>query len=240
MTTAARPTYAYYAFNPAVGGTNASDKSFPTQSVGAKQLTAHTKLKLRQDGQFTEEELQRKDFREELAKAEQEHREKKRRQKEGGAAQLTGVEPASDKQPAAISYEQDKDDDADSSASDSEAGSKRDGSDDDSSDDDDDEDDTAELMRELDRIRRERAEEKERQEQAKAELEQQAKEDAILKGNPLMNVSAANANFSVKRRWDDDVIFKNQAKVEEKPQKRFINDTLRSDFHRKFLSKYVK
>ncbi|KAG7282697.1 hypothetical protein CRUP_017623 [Coryphaenoides rupestris] len=42
--------------------------------------------------------------------------------------------------------------------------------------------------------------------------------------------------------WDDDVVFKNCAKgVEEaRKEKRFINDTLRSEFHKKFMEKYVK
>jgi len=46
-------------------------------------------------------------------------------------------------------------------------------------------------------------------------------------------------NFTVKRRWDDDVIFKNQAR-EPDNKKRFINDTIRNDFHKKFLEKYIK
>lgn len=41
-------------------------------------------------------------------------------------------------------------------------------------------------------------------------------------------------------RWDDDVVFKNQARGEAKTPKRFINDTIRNDFHRKFLQKYMK
>ncbi|GMP52104.1 hypothetical protein CsSME_00018055 [Camellia sinensis var. sinensis] len=40
--------------------------------------------------------------------------------------------------------------------------------------------------------------------------------------------------------WDDDVVFKNQARGESKAPKRFINDTIRNDFHRKFLHKYMK
>ena len=66
----------------------------------------------------------------------------------------------------------------------------------------------------------------------------------MLSSNPLINLSSANSDlgsFAVKRRWDDDVVFKNQAKgVNDKPKKRFINDTTRSDFHRKFLDKYVR
>lgn len=41
-------------------------------------------------------------------------------------------------------------------------------------------------------------------------------------------------------RWDDDVVFKNQARGETKAPKRFINDTIRNDFHRKFLQRYMK
>ena len=49
-------------------------------------------------------------------------------------------------------------------------------------------------------------------------------------------------DFGVKRRWDDDVVFKNQARgTEEKgKEKRFVNDLLRSDFHRRFMDKYVR
>lgn len=43
-------------------------------------------------------------------------------------------------------------------------------------------------------------------------------------------------------RWDDDVVFKNCAKGvdESRKEKRFVNDTLRSEFHKKFMEKYVK
>ena len=34
-------------------------------------------------------------------------------------------------------------------------------------------------------------------------------------------------NFGVKRRWDDDVVFKNQDRGAPKKQQRFINDTIR-------------
>ena len=37
-------------------------------------------------------------------------------------------------------------------------------------------------------------------------------------------------------RWDDDVVFKNQARgTEDKKQKEFVNDLLRSDFHKRFM-----
>lgn len=64
-----------------------------------------------------------------------------------------------------------------------------------------------------------------------------------MSSNPLLNLQSqlngGSADFGVKRRWDDDVVFKHQAK-QEKPEKRFVNDVLRSDFHRKFMSKYIR
>ncbi|OXB78235.1 UNVERIFIED_CONTAM: hypothetical protein H355_006178 [Colinus virginianus] len=82
------------------------------------------------------------------------------------------------------------------------------------------------------------------------EQEQKAEEERIrmeniLSGNPLLNLTGPaqpQANFKVKRRWDDDVVFKNCAKGidETKKDKRFVNDTLRSEFHKKFMEKYIK
>jgi protein CWC15 len=71
-------------------------------------------------------------------------------------------------------------------------------------------------------------------------------------GNPLLDLQAALSKdgsaspapssvsgFSVKRRWDDDVIFKGQARgTSETPKKEFVNDLLRTEFHKRFL-KYV-
>lgn len=41
-------------------------------------------------------------------------------------------------------------------------------------------------------------------------------------------------------RWDEDVVFKNQTRGEVKAPRRFINDTVRSDFHRRFLERYIR
>ncbi|GKA60031.1 protein CWC15, partial [Tanacetum coccineum] len=103
--------------------------------------------------------------------------------------------------------------------------------------DDDDEDDTEALMAELELIRKERAEEKLRKEREEQEEELKVKEAELIRGNPLLN---NGLTFGTTRRWDDDVVFKNQARGEAKAPKRFINDTIRSDFHRKFLQKYMK
>ena len=69
-----------------------------------------------------------------------------------------------------------------------------------------------------------------------------AHEAEALSGNPLLGNLASNSSqgSKLKRRWDDDVVFKNQSRGEVKAQKRFINDTIRNDFHRRFLSKYMK
>lgn len=87
--------------------------------------------------------------------------------------------------------------------------------DDDDDDEDDDEDDSAELLRELEKIKRERAAEKERQEREQSASSAAAREAEIATANPLLNLAAAlgqtpngvnttvPGTFAVKRRWDD-------------------------------------
>lgn len=57
-----------------------------------------------------------------------------------------------------------------------------------------------------------------------------------------VNFFSANQHFVNFLRWDHDVLFKNCAKGvdEARKEKRFVNDTLRSEFHKKFMEKYVK
>lgn len=105
--------------------------------------------------------------------------------------------------------------------------------DDDSDEESEEEDETAELMRELEKIKRERAEQREKEEQERAAKELEEKEKDIAYGNPLLN---PKRDFGVKRRWDDDVVFKNQARgTEDKRKPEFVNDMLRSDFHKRFM-----
>lgn len=127
---------------------------------------------------------------------------------------------------------------------------------DEDSDDDDDEDETAELLRELEKIKRERAEERARAEAERASSAAMSAEEAAATGNPLLNLQAAlsgnrnafdstpggysssaasTASFAIKKRWDDDVIFKNQAVKSDEPRKEFINDAIRTNFHKRFL-----
>ena len=60
--------------------------------------------------------------------------------------------------------------------------------------------------------------------------------EEMLHSNPLM---FSSENASLKRRWDDDVLFLNQGKTEKK-KKRFINDTIRNDFHVHFMNSVFK
>lgn len=127
--------------------------------------------------------------------------------------------------------------------------------DDDDSDDDDDDDDDAELLRELELIKAERAAER-----ARAAAEADADGDGgdgdggssaggLLGDNPLLadtaSVAASDAGtaataYRVQRRWDDDLVFRHQTRGQAPPVKRFINDTVRNDFHRRFLDKYIR
>ncbi|KAK1614992.1 hypothetical protein QYE76_020512 [Lolium multiflorum] len=68
-----------------------------------------------------------------------------------------------------------------------------------------------------------------------AEEEAKVKETMLMQGNPLINMNNS-ISFNVKRRWDEDFVFNNRTRGETKTPKRFINDTIRSDFHRKFFA----
>lgn len=83
-----------------------------------------------------------------------------------------------------------------------------------SEDEEEEEDDTDELLRELEKIKRERAEEKARQEREQSAAQAAVREIEIATSNPLLNLAAAlgqtpginttvPGTFSVKRRWDD-------------------------------------
>ncbi|KAJ8439669.1 hypothetical protein Cgig2_017942 [Carnegiea gigantea] len=230
MTTAARPTWA-----PAKGGNEQGGTRIfgPSQKYSSRDLAAHTNLKPRKEGQDTQDELQKRNLREELEERERRHFSSKDksysddRDRRRGHLLLEGSKR--DAEDRIVPRHEDADD--------SDVDVKSDDESDD--EDDDDEDDTEALLAELEQIKRERAEEKALQERQKQEEELKAKEAELVRGNPLINFNNPT-NFNVKRRWDDDVVFKNQARGEAKAPKRFINDTIRNDFHRKFLQKYMK
>eukprot|EP00249_Psilotum_nudum_P025258 c2955_g1_i1 orf=190-888(+) len=232
MTTAARPTWA-----PAKGGNEQGGTRIfgPSQKYSSRDLASHTALKSRKEGQDTQEELRKRNLKEELEDRERRHFTSKDRgyiddrdRRRGPPVSGLYLENGGTKREG-----EDKLAPKNVDADDSDVEQKSDSED---SDDEDDEDDTAALLAELERIKKERAEEKLRRDQKKQEDELKAKEAELVRGNPLLNATS----FAVKRRWDDDVVFKNQARGEPKVPKRFINDTIRNDFHRRFLNKYMK
>jgi protein CWC15 len=189
------------------------DARMNTKQYSSRDIAAHTKLKYRQPGQNSKDDLARRDLKLELEMAERESAAKRRRA--AGLLPINEENQANEKQSSTKLLEvgtdeeskakrrkileeallADKDDsESDEDSDDDKRGSKRhgkgkatsvplsshDGSDngrtngknnDEESDDDDDDDDdsdddeseTAELLRELEKIKRERAEEKERQ-----------------------------------------------------------------------------
>lgn len=222
MTTAARPTW-----DTARGGRGKGEGDLSTLSkqYSSRDLPSHTKLKYRQEGQGTAEEVRGRDFRRELEDRERTAREKKDKHRDAAGSTSSSKRPRLEQIPAA---NLDADDPLD---------------DDDEDEDSDDEDDTAELLAELQKIKKERANEKSKMEMERKVDEERIRTENILKGNPLLGQAGTQekTDFKVKRRWDDDVVFKNCAKGEEaRKSKGFINDTLRSEFHKKFMEKYVK
>ncbi|QDS74713.1 complexed with cef1p [Venturia effusa] len=236
MTTAHRPT-----FDPARG-----KEAQRGPAYHQRLLPAHTSLKYRKAGQGGDAENEVRDLRAELLRAEAAHFAKKngktidedqikpstipKRTIENAKAVVDnhdgGDDPEAKRRRLILEEARDLDADSDRSS-------------DESSDEetDDEEDETAELMRELEKIKRERAEQRAKEEAEKAAEEREHREFDIAQGNPLLNPK----DFNMKRRWDDDVVFKNQARgTEDKKPKEFVNDLLRSDFHKRFMSKYVR
>ncbi|KAK3021534.1 hypothetical protein RJ639_046482 [Escallonia herrerae] len=209
MTTAARPTWA-----PAKGGNEQGGTRIfgPSQKYSSRDIASHTTLKPRKEGQDTQDELQKRNLRDELEERERRHFSSKdkayddRDRRKGGHLLLEGTKREFEDRIIPRSAD----------ADDADADIKTD-------------DERFTLFSSiflLNVLEREQQEE-----------ELKVKEAELIRGNPLLNNTTS---FNVKRRWDDDVVFKNQARGETKIVKRFINDTIRSDFHRKFLQKYMK
>lgn len=247
MTTAHRPT-----FDPARG-----KEAGRGEAYHQRLLPAHKILKYRQATQGAPNEQARRDLRAELLRNERIHFAKKegraiedeetgeqplaiednatvggvkRALEDGSADDAADVEAEEDyeaKKRRVLEETKDIDADSDSSSSSEEES------------DDDDEDEEAELHRELAKIKAERAEAAAREAAEKAKKEEDQREKDIALGNPLLNKTQ---DYGVKRRWDDDVVFKNQARGTEDrgKEKHFVNDLLRSDFHKRFMDRYVR
>ncbi|ODQ51486.1 Cwf15/Cwc15 cell cycle control protein [Saitoella complicata NRRL Y-17804] len=246
MSNAHRPT-----FDPARGR---SDQA-PTRIYASRMLPNHTQLKFRKQGQGSSTELQQKDLKAELLRAEEEAKAKK----SGKALPVDDPAPAlaiaqsgtekhaltegdeEEESPEAKRrriLEESKDLDADDSDEEKDDEDDEHDSDEDS-DDDDDEDETAALLAELAKIKAERAAAAQKLASENAAAEDDARVESIALGNPLLNPDS----FKVKKRWDEDVIFRNQARGADLDgrggKKGFVNDLLRSEFHRKFMGKYI-
>lgn len=89
------------------------------------------------------------------------------------------------------------------------------------------------LLREFEKVKQQREREEKKKLEEKAKYSIANRESELLKGNPLLN-----STYTLSKRWYEDTVFKNQAKrVDEK--KSYVNDHIRSEFHRKFINKYV-
>jgi protein CWC15 len=221
---------------PAVGGNTIRDKNnAPQHLYSSLDLPQHKTLKKRLPGQNAPEDINKLDLKLKLKQAELDYFNKTNSKKRT----IEELSVEAQKRQKQLENTLDADDSSDEdddqeemepvnnakiNRQDSDAAS----SDSDSDSDSDDEDDTALLLAELEKIKAERLLEKKQEQESEA-----------LVGNPLLE--GASVDFSVKKRWDDDVIFKNQSKGNDgKDEKRFINDLLRSDFHRKFMTKYIR
>jgi protein CWC15 len=252
MTTAHRPTWKAAVGQANEGGWSAGGASSHQRS--ALDAPAHTKLKVRSGAQAKED--RERILQQSLLAME----EAARNANQTKHAVLLGRRPLDPeieaqgqlrllKQTAEIDVDEIKKkyDDSDVEGSDDESDLDAPDEDDDLSeeedDDSDEEDDEAALQAELAKIRAEREAQQQKQEAKAAAEELVAAQHAAVLGNPLLHseasVSAAGTG-RLKRRWNDDVVFRNQAANEPKPQKRFINDTVRNDFHKRFLNKFIR
>ncbi|KAH8291737.1 hypothetical protein KR018_012633 [Drosophila ironensis] len=265
MTTAARPT-----FDPARGGSGRGEKDLSALSkqYSSRDLPGHTKLKYRETGQGTSEENRNRDFRKELEERERDARGSggaagkalpsivrkaieanstsggsKRAKTDasggqaGGQLQQQGQGQQGQQQQQQQAVNLDADEPVDNDSSDSE---------------NDSDDDDAALLAELQKIKHERLQETARKEAEKRQEDERIRMENILAGNPLINyepgtaasaagrASGLGGDLKIKRRWDDDVVFKNCARSAPEKKTHFINDALRSEFHKKFMDKYIK
>jgi len=248
MTTAHRPTWKAAVGQASEGGWTSGGKGSAGLSV--LDMPAHTKLKFRTGKQVVDRQQALKESLLKLEKAEKEASKQllqrpavdEEVEKEG---QLKLLKQTAEVDEVAI---QSKYDDADASGSDEDGWSEAENddlddssSDEDSDDDDsDDEDDEAALQAELAKIRAEREAAKQKKEEEEAAEDEKQLEEAALLGNPLLSTADSSSGGRLKRRWNEDVVFRNQAKGEPEVKKRFINDTVRNDFHKRFLNKFIR
>lgn len=261
MTTAHRPTWKAAVGQANEGGWFAGGAS--TAQKSALDAPAHTKLKVRRSHQlaYSKDDLLRKSLLEleqaEVQKASSlprkpinpiiEERAKVKLLKQTAEVDVLRIKDKYDDS----DIDDDDDDDQNSNPNGNNNGNDDSSTDlddynddsDSDDDDDDDEDDEIALKAELDKIRAEREEMKRKEDDIIASEEKSKLEADALLSNPLLHINDNNnnnGNGRLKRRWNDDVVFRNQAANEPEMKKRFINDTVRNDFHKRFLQKFIR
>lgn len=214
----------------------------PTAIVHGRQVAAHRQLKYRQkknDGGIDEVDAREKfdELKQELLEREKSHYKRikgddydykdRQLQIEAKNEVEVGDDESYEERRKRVALETKNLDDSDEEQSGEEESS---GSEVESEEDDDsDSDDEAELLKELEKIKKERA-------QAQREKELKTKEEEALISNPLLNQAKP-----IRKSWRQDKVFNyknNQSK--EKTDDDYVNDLLRSDFHQKFLNRFVK
>lgn len=189
--------------------------SLPSRHVAQRDMRSHTRLKLRRFGGESAENLEAR-----LKKLKEDLQEREK------ALQKETESIDTNKPVAEVSVEHQEYDDDDEVLSRPSSSS---------SDEDDAEPDkvrkiTSKLGQETDTALK--------RELLRVQKERQAREAL---GLPLSNVNPLlERNSGIQRKWDDDVIFKNQAKPEQaRKEQRFVNDIVHSDKHKGFLKKFV-
>lgn len=105
----------------------------------------------------------------------------------------------------------------------------------DSSDESEDESEDEEiaLMRELERIKAERRAEADRKATEAKKIEDQIKREEMVR--------AESSAGTLTRGWTEDTVFKHQSRtIVKSKESTYINDAPKSEFHKKFMNKYIQ
>jgi protein CWC15 len=126
-------------------------------------------------------------------------------------------------------------DSSDSESSDSE-------SDSDSDSDSDGEADERALMLELEKIKQAKQAAEKRSQDEQAQRDAIAEEAAVRNSNPLMrpDEDVGAEDYTIKRKWYEETVFRNQARAVPKQSEQFINDPTRNNFHKDFMDRFIK
>ncbi|QRV84036.1 cell cycle control protein Cwf15/Cwc15 [Ceratobasidium sp. AG-Ba] len=224
MSTAHRPTW-----DPA----QAKEVKGGSRQYSSRDMASQTKLKFRQPGQTSVGDVAKRDLRTDLLLAE--HEAKNRKRKAAGQDPLP-LPPALSGVAAPVAAIEN------GTAGEDDAATKR-----------------RKMLQEVLELDKDDDDEEQPKDKGKgkapandeeaSEGKARDREAEIAIGNPLLNLEAAlggqpsttkPGTFAVKKRWDDDVIFKNQATNSDAPTGQFVNDLLRTEFHRKFMAKFIK